>query len=294
MALVVGTLLRALRTLRLSAPAGASGRLSVPQPVLSPLWRRTCPFRTVHVSSAVCAGHNKWSKVKHIKGPTDAARAKLFLRFRLLIKVAVREGGPNPAFNVNLAQILEQCKRKSMPKASIDEAINSVGKTKPLLQHNYCVQGPGGCLLLVEVMTDCTSHTTHEIKRVVFKNGGNMTDKNRNVFEQKFVVVVPGQDVTSERALELAIEAGAEDVQNTEDEEEKPQLKFFCAEADLHKVRGSLEGLGMQIEFAGSEYFPRSCVSLDDDQMEAAAVLIEALNNNPDVLQVWDNIQADS
>lgn len=90
MVVVGATLLRALRTLRPPTPAGASGRLSVLPPVLSPVWRRTCPVRTVHVSSAVCAGHNKWSKVKNIKGPKDEARARIFMKLGMLIRIAVK------------------------------------------------------------------------------------------------------------------------------------------------------------------------------------------------------------
>ncbi|XP_017290515.1 translational activator of cytochrome c oxidase 1 [Kryptolebias marmoratus] len=295
------TLLTVLRTLRPPTPAVAPGRLPVPQPVpppasrvLSPAWNRTCPVRTLQVSSAVRAGHNKWSKVKHIKGPKDEARAKVFAKFGMLIRIAVKEGGPNPEMNVNLAHVLEQCRNKNMPKVSIDAAIKSAEKAKPASIHMFEARGPGGCLLLIEALSDSYPRTTQEIKRLLNKNKGMMSDKARNNFNQRGVVMVSGQDVTTEKALELAIEAGAEDVQNTEDEEEKPQLKFVCAVTDLHKVRDSLEGLGMQIMSAGLEFVPRNHISIDDDQMEEASILIEALSDCPDVVRVWDNIQADS
>lgn len=270
------TLLRALRTLRPPSPA----------------WRTT-PVRTLQLCSALCAGHNKWSKVKHIKGPKDEARGKMFMKFGMLIRIAVKEGGSNPDLNVNLANLLEQCRSKNMPKASIDAAIKSAEKAKPASQHMFEARGPGGCLLLIEALTDNTSRTHQEIRRLLTRNGGMISDGARHNFDRRGVVVVPAQNVSGERALEMAIEAGAEDVQEAEDEEEKLQLKFICAVSDLNKVRGSLEGLGLQIASAGLEFVPRNHSSLDQEQIEGASTLIEALTDCPDVVRVWDNIQAD-
>lgn len=280
-------LLRALRTLRPPTPVGSASCGP------SPAWRTT-PVRTLQLCSALCAGHNKWSKVKHIKGPKDEARGKMFMKFGMLIRIAVKEGGSNPDLNVNLANLLEQCRSKNMPKASIDAAIKSAEKAKPASQHMFEARGPGGCLLLIEALTDNTSRTHQEIRRLLTKNGGMISDGARHNFDRRGVVVVPAQNLSGERALEMAIEAGAEDVQEAEDEEEKLQLKFICAVSDLNKVRGSLEGLGLQIASAGLEFVPRNHSSLDQEQMEAASTLIEALTDCPDVVRVWDNIQADS
>ncbi|MED6270828.1 hypothetical protein CHARACLAT_014218 [Characodon lateralis] len=285
------TLLRALRTLRWAAPV---------QPVplsascrRSQVWR-TSPVRSLQLCSGLCAGHNKWSKVKNIKGPKDEARGKMFMKFGMLIRIAVKEGGSNPDLNINLAHLLEQCRSKNMPKASIDAAVKSAEKAKPASQHMFEARGPGGCMLLIEVLTDNNSRTHQEIRRLLNKNGGMLSDGARHNFNRRGVVVVPAQSVSVETALEMAIEAGAEDVQETEDEEEKLQLKFICAMSDLNKVRGSLEGLGLQITSAGLEFVPRNHSSLDREQMEAASTLIEVLTDCPDVVRVWDNIQADS
>ena len=150
-----------------------------------------------------------------------------------------------------------------------------------------------------------------------------LSDGARHNFSKRGVVVVQGQNVSTERALELAIEAGAEDVQETEDEDEQPLLQvrheesrtalmtmkiisgrfdwqlflcpqFFCDMMDVRKVQASLAELGMQITSAGVEFVPRTLLSLDQDQLDAASALIEALNDYPDVIRVWDNIQADS
>ncbi|KAM9336830.1 translational activator of cytochrome c oxidase 1 [Symphorus nematophorus] len=286
--------LRALRTLRPTTQTPTSGRESVLRPascVLSPPWRSSA-VRELQLCCALCAGHNKWSKVKHIKGPKDEARARMFMRFGMMIKIAVKEGGPNPDMNINLAHILEQCRSKNMPKASIDAAIKSAAK--PVSQHIFEARGPGGCLLLIEVLTESNSRSLQEIKRLLNKNGGMLSDGARNNFNRRGVVVVPGQNVSTERALELAIEVGAEDVQEIEDEEQQPLLQFICDMMDVRKVRSSLEELGMQITSAGLEFVPRTLLSLNQDQMDAASMLIEALSDYPDVVRVWDNIQAES
>ncbi|XP_049614467.1 translational activator of cytochrome c oxidase 1 [Syngnathus scovelli] len=253
------------------------------------------PVRALHLIPALCAGHNKWSKVKHIKGPKDEARGKMIAKFVMMIKVAVKEGGPNPDLNVNLAQLLEQCRNKNVPKASIETAIKNVEKSKPASQHTFEARGPGGCLLLIEVLTDNSSRSQQDVRRALSKNGGMLSEGARYNFSKKGVVVVPAQNVTSERALELAIEAGAEDVQETEDEDDDaPLLRYTCDNADLRKVRESLEELGMKVMSASSEFVPRNLLPLDQEQLEAASALIDALSDCPDVVRIWDNIQAQS
>ncbi|XP_047466082.1 translational activator of cytochrome c oxidase 1-like [Mugil cephalus] len=296
-----GLLRGALRILRPATLAltsscvpARSEPLRLPAPcALHPAWR-TFPVRCLQLSSGLCAGHNKWSKVKHIKGPKDEARGRMFMKYGMMIRIAVKEGGSNPEMNVNLAHILEQCRSKNMPKASIDAAIKSADKAKPASQHMVEARGPGGCLLLIEILTDNITHLRQEIKRILSRNGGMLSDGARNNFSKRGVVVVEsGQDVSAERALELAIESGAEDVQEDEDEDEKPVLKFICDTADVWKVRASLKELGTNVTSSGLEFVPRTQLSLDEDQLDAAWSLIDALSDLPDVVRVWDNIGAD-
>uniref|UniRef100_H3DNL8 Translational activator of cytochrome c oxidase 1 n=2 Tax=Tetraodon nigroviridis TaxID=99883 RepID=H3DNL8_TETNG len=290
MAAVLGAL-RALHRGSLALPPRAellSGRaagLSIPP------WRSS-PARPLRLGPALWAGHNKWSKVKHIKGPKDEARARMFMKLGMMIKLAVKEGGPNPDMNINLAQILEQCRSKNMPKASVETAIKSA--VKPLSQHMFEARGPGGCLLLIEILTDNSSRSHQEIKRLLVKNGGALSEGARHNFNRRGMVVVPGQDVSPERALELAIEAGAEDVKETEDEEGQHVLQFICDTTDVRNVRTSLEDLGMQITSSGLAFVPRTLATLNEDHLVAASTLIDALGDYPDVVRIWDNIQDDS
>ncbi|XP_061564157.1 translational activator of cytochrome c oxidase 1-like [Cololabis saira] len=276
-------LLRALRTLRPPTLTLASATLPAP-----------APGRTLQLGAALQAGHNKWSKVKHIKGPKDEAKGRLIMKYGVMIRIAVKEGGANPDLNINLAHLVEQCRNMNMPKATIDAAIKSAEKAKPASQHMFEARGPGRCLLLIEVLTDNNTRCLQEIRRLLARNGGTMSDGARHNFNRRGVVLLPGQNVTAERALELAIEVGAEDVQETEDEQENALLKFTCDVTDVNKVVTSLQGLGMKTTSAGIEFVPRTYSSLDQQQLEAASTLIDVLTDYPDVVRVWDNIQADS
>ncbi|XP_034050094.1 translational activator of cytochrome c oxidase 1 [Thalassophryne amazonica] len=277
------------------AGSAVLGTLRTLVPIDSVLSRwNSAPIRRLQLCSALYAGHNKWSKVKHIKGPKDEERSKKFCKLSMLIRLAVREGGPNPSLNANLAHILEQCRSHSMPKASVETAIKNAEKAKLPTHHLYEARGPGGCSLLIEVLTENNPVTQSEIKRLLLRNGALFSDGVRHNFTKRALVLVQGQDITAERALDLAIEAGAEDVQETQDEEEQRLLQFICQATDVYRVRNSLAELGMQINFAGVEFTPRTYTFLDDTQLEACATLIETISNRPDVIRVWDNIQVES
>ncbi|XP_067869229.1 translational activator of cytochrome c oxidase 1-like isoform X2 [Heterodontus francisci] len=198
------------------------------------------PCAEIHTSAANYAGHNKWSKVKHIKGPKDAARSRMFAKLSIMIRLAVRDGGSNPEFNTQLANIVEQCRAKNMPKVSIEAAIKGA-KSKASTYSLYEGRGPGGSSLLIEVLTDNNSRSHQEIKSILNKNGGALCEGARHCFERKGVVTVNGLDKDGqafelERALELAIEAGAEDVKQAEDEEDKMILKFVSDMPSLREM----------------------------------------------------------
>ncbi|OCT62253.1 hypothetical protein XELAEV_18043337mg [Xenopus laevis] len=234
-----------------------------------------------HTSLLTCAGHNKWSKVKHIKGPKDEARSRLFAKLSMMIKVAVREGGPNPDLNITLSQLIEQCRERNMPKTSIEAAMKGMDKAKPSSCVLYEGRGPGGASLLVELLTVNNNRTYAEIKLLMGKNGGVMCDGARHSFDKKGVVT----------ALELAIEAGAEDVQEEQDEEDKEVYKYICDIPSLREVRSSLSSFGLVPISSGPEFRPTTTVQLSDTDMEQASHLLDLLNNRPEVIRVYDNIE---
>ncbi|KAM4623165.1 translational activator of cytochrome c oxidase 1 [Discoglossus pictus] len=259
-------------------------------PVLGPVWA------TLHTSPAVCAGHNKWSKVKHIKGPKDEARARVFAKLSMMIKVAVKEGGSSPDLNVNLAQLIEQCRQRNMPKASIEAAIKGADKAKPSSYALYEGRGPGGSSLIIETLTDNSTRSYTELKMLLNKNGGSPCEGARHCFDKKGVVTVQscdqkGTSVQPDQALEMAIEAGAEDVQEVQDDEETPVYKFICEIPSLRDVRSRLTSLGLVPVSSGAEYLPITTVSLSDNDMELASQLLEVISSHPEVIRVYDNIE---
>lgn len=250
--------------------------------------------RTLHLTAAVPAGHNKWSKVRHIKGPKDVERSRIFSKLCLNIRLAVKEGGPNPEHNSNLANILEVCRSKHMPKSTIEAALK-MEKTKDTYLL-YACRGPGGSSLLIEALSNSGHKCQSDIRHILNKNGGVMAEGARHSFDKKGVIVVGVEDrekkaVNLERALELAIEAGAEDVKETEDEEERNVFKFICDASSLHQVRKKLDSLGLCSVSCALEFIPNSKVQLAEPDLEQAAHLIQALGNHEDVIHVYDNIE---
>ncbi|XP_043911127.1 translational activator of cytochrome c oxidase 1 isoform X2 [Protopterus annectens] len=210
---------------------------------------------------------------------------------------ASSEGGSNPDVNNPLASIIEQCRNRNMPKASIDAAIKGADKSKAATYAVYEGRGPGGSSLLIEVLTDSSARSLQELKLIASRNGGVLCDGARHFFDKKGVVIVNGlnsanQAVELDKALEIAIEAGAEDVQQTEDDDEKPVLKFICELSTLKTVREKLNSLGMQTLSVGPEFIPNVLVQLSDMDLEAASLLINKIDNCPDVVRVYDNIES--
>ncbi|NXT58782.1 TACO1 oxidase, partial [Pluvianellus socialis] len=255
--------------------------------------------RPLHLGPPCWAGHNRWSKVKNVKGPRDAARSRLFQRLSMMLRSAAREGGPDPALNAQLANVVEQCRAKNMPKTSIEAAIHGAEKAAAsrLL---YEARGPGGSALLLEVLTDNPRRSQQDVRLILTRNGGTMAEGARHGFEQKGVVRVGPRDlrghpVSLEAALEAALEAGAQDVcpdeEEEEEEEEEPALKFICETSALRTVRERLEASGLRPLSAAIEYLPRDRLTLPEGAREQAERLLQALGDCPDVVRLYHNIQ---
>ncbi|XP_074874996.1 translational activator of cytochrome c oxidase 1 [Buteo buteo] len=256
--------------------------------------------RPFHLGSPPsCAGHNRWSKVKNVKGPRDAARSRLFQRLNLMLRIAAREGGPDPALNAQLANVVEQCRAKNMPKASIEAAIHGAERSAAAAARLlYEARGPGGSALLLEVLTDNPRRSQHDVRVILTRHGGTLAEGARHGFEQKGVVRVGprdlrGRPVSLEAALEAALEAGAQDVcpDEEEEEEEEPALKFICETSALRNVREHLEASGLRLLSAAIEYLPRDRVTLPEGTREQAEHLLQALGECPDIVRLYHNIQ---
>ncbi|XP_013786906.1 uncharacterized protein LOC106470872 [Limulus polyphemus] len=250
-----------------------------------------------HALKRGMAGHSKWQNIRHIKGSKDATRAKLFDKLSRLIRQAVIEGGSaDPKLNSKLASLIEKARSNNMPSATIDgilkKSLNK--KTRTSLVE---VMGPGGCSLIVTVETDNLSRLIHEIKQTCRKHSSFILDEGRAkvLFDEKVIIRVgktkDGVHIDHEAALDDAIESGAEDVQETENEDGVPNLQFISSPAEFPKVKKYLEQAKYPIEETGLEFLPHVRVALSEEHMQLTGQLINLLEDIPDVVKVFDNIE---
>ncbi|XP_065511394.1 translational activator of cytochrome c oxidase 1 [Caloenas nicobarica] len=238
------------------------------------------------------AGHNRWSKVRNVKGPRDAERSRTFQRLALLLRSAAREGGPDPALNPQLANVVEQCRANNMPKASIAAAIHGAERPSPDTRLLCEARGPGGAEILLEIVTDNPRRSQRDVRLLLARHGGALWEAPRGGFEEKGVVrVAPsdahGHPLSLEGALEAALEVGATDVE----EDEGAGLKFICAAPALAAVSRRLEAAGLRPLSAAVEFVPRARAALPGGARERAQRLLQALAGCPDVARFYHNIQ---
>jgi YebC/PmpR family DNA-binding regulatory protein len=235
------------------------------------------------------SGHSKWHSIKHKKGAADAKRGKLFSKLARAITVAARDGGGDVDHNPTLATAVQKAKDASMPKDKIQKAIDvgtGAGSDGAAIERVlYEGYGPAGVAVLVEALTDNRNRASAEIRHAFSKHGGNLGEPGSVawIFEKKGAIVVDGGRY-GEDDLIGAIDAGAEDVQVDED-----KLRVICDPASLTAVKESLEGEGIEIESAGLAVEPKSTVELKGHDAERVLKLLDALDEQDDVDEVFAN-----
>ncbi len=235
------------------------------------------------------SGHSKWSSIKHKKGAADAKRGKLFSKLARAIIVAARDGGGDPDNNPTLATAIQKAKDASMPKENIQRAIDrgtGAGADSAAIERIvYEGYGPAGVAVLVEALTDNRNRASAEIRHAFSKHGGSLGEPGSVawIFEKKGAVVVDGSRY-GEDDLIGAIDAGAEDVR-----EDGEQLRVLSDLSDLTAVREALEAAGVEIESAGLVTEPKSTVELKGHDAERLLKLLDALDEQDDVDEVFAN-----
>ncbi|XP_064257985.1 translational activator of cytochrome c oxidase 1 [Passer domesticus] len=233
------------------------------------------------------AGHNRWSKVRNVKGPRDAERSRLWEKMARMLRAAAREGGADPSLNAGLAAVVAQCRTLNVPKATIEGALRSVrerpaGASRVLLT----ARGPGGSLVLLDVRTDNVRRSQAELRTLLGRHGAALSD-DRHAFAAVGVVRVSGRTLPMEAALEAAAAAGAQDVLAGE----QAELQFLCDPSALGSVRQRLAAAGLRPLSAELEFRPRSALALPDAPRAAAERLLRALAERPDVARLFHNLQ---
>jgi len=225
------------------------------------------------------SGHSKWSTIKREKGAKDAARGAVFTKLGNAIAIAARSG-TDPETNFALRLAMDKAKAANMPSANIQRAIDRIkdknaAQLQEVLYEGY---GPGGVAILVETATDNINRTYPDVRLAFSKHGGNIAEKGSVVFQfdHKGMIRVKG---TGDDVLMAAIDAGAEDVQ-----EEQDESVIYTANKDLAKVRDALKEAGLEILEAELTYVPNNTVEVTDASTAGKIMrLMDALEDIDDV-----------
>ncbi len=237
------------------------------------------------------AGHSKWANIQHRKGRQDAVRAKLFSKFSKEITVAAKMGDPDPDKNPRLRLAIKEAKSQSMPKDNIDRAIkkSQAGEGDDYEEIRYEGYGPNGVAVIVEAMTDNRNRTASTVRSTFTKNGGNLgeTGSVGFMFDRKGEVTYSADVGDADTVMMAAIEAGAEDVESTEDGH-----VIWCADTDLNDVATALEADLGESESTKLVWKPTTTTEMDLDAMQKLMKLVDALEDDDDIQRVTTNFEA--
>jgi YebC/PmpR family DNA-binding regulatory protein len=237
------------------------------------------------------SGHSKWHSIRRQKGAADAKRGQLFSKLVRAIIVAAREGGPDPAANLALANAIEKARENSMPKDNIERAIARGTGSGPngaaYERVTYEGYGPSGVAVFVEAVTDNRNRTAADVRHTFSKNDGNLGESGSVawLFERKGVVLVPADSVDEDDLTLAAADGGAEDVV-----QEGSSYQVTCAPEDLAALREALTQAGIAFDSAELTLLPKTTIQIDDESAARKLVrLMEALEENDDVQDVYAN-----
>ena len=237
------------------------------------------------------AGHSKWANIQHRKGRQDAARSKPFSKLSKEITVAAKMGDPDPEKNPRLRLAVKEAKTNSVPKDVIERAIkkSSAGEGDDYEEIRYEGYGPNGVAVIVEAMTDNRNRTASNVRSIFSKNGGNLgeTGSVGFMFERKGEVAYGVDAGDADTVLMAAIEAGAEDVESSEEGH-----LIWCQDTDLNDVSNALETELGESQSTKLTWKPTTTTELDLEGMHKLMKLIDALEDDDDVQRVTANFEA--
>jgi len=234
------------------------------------------------------SGHNKWSTIKHKKGAADAKRGKIFTKIIKELTVAAKMGGGDPDANPRLRTAIDKAKSENMPKDNIERAIKKGSGGLEGVNYEettYEGYGPGGVAVLVEVMTDNRNRTVSDVRSIFSKCNGNMGEAGcvAWLFDKKGLIVYP-KNTDFDTLFEAALEAGADDVTD-----EEGQIEVVTDPSAFIEVREALEKAGFKHESAEVTMIPQTMVKLEGKQAESMLKLMDRLEDNDDVQNVYAN-----
>ncbi len=237
------------------------------------------------------AGHSQFKNIMFKKGAKDAKRAKTFTKIAREIFVAAKAGGPDPQYNPRLRLAIQNAKAVSMPKDNIERSIKKAagGDAESYEEIRYEGFGPGGVGVIVEILTDNRNRIAPEVRAAFSKYGGNLgeTGSVSFMFQRVGSITYPASVASADAMLEAAIEAGAEDCQSSDESHE-----VTCAADDFAQVREALEEKFGPAESANIVWRPNNLTPIEGEAAENLFKLIEVLEDNDDVQNVYANFEA--
>ena len=235
------------------------------------------------------SGHSKWHNIQAKKGKADAARGKIFTKLGRELLIAVKEGGPDPAGNSKLKNVISKCKAANMPNDTINNAIKKASSSNENYEEiTYEGYGPNGVAVIVEASTDNKNRTAADVRHVFDRAGGNLgtTGCVSYMFNKKGVIVIDKTETTlsEDDLMMMALDAGAEDF-----EVEEEVYTITTSPEDFSKVRESLENEGLNFVEASVQMVPTTYVALDEKAQERMEKLLDNLDELDDVMNVYHN-----
>ena len=237
------------------------------------------------------SGHSKWHNIQAKKGKADAARGKIFTKLGREILIAVKQGGPDPASNSKLKDVISKCKANNMPNDTINNAIKKASgatDTSNYEEITYEGYGTNGVAVIVEASTDNRNRTAADVRHVFDKAGGNLgtTGCVSYMFNKKGVIVIEKEstDMSEDDLMMLALDAGAEDFQTLDE-----VYEITTDPSNFSEVREKLEAEGLEFLEADVQMVPTTTVKLDEKASEKMERLIDNLEDLDDVSNIYHN-----
>jgi YebC/PmpR family DNA-binding regulatory protein len=236
------------------------------------------------------SGHSKWSTIRHKKGAADAKRGKIFTKIIKEIMVAARFGGGDPGGNPRLRAAIAAAKAENMPKDNVERAIKKgVGGLEGVNYEevNYEGYGPGGVAVLVEVLTDNRNRAASDIRHIFSRHGGSLGEAGcvAWMFSKKGSIVFNREIISEEDVMEVALDAGAEDVKDQGD-----QFEVTTSLEDFVAVKAAFDNKEMRYELAEITMIPQSSVAIEDEKAALQVLkLMDALEDCDDVQHGYAN-----
>ena len=238
------------------------------------------------------SGHSKFANIKHKKEKNDAAKGKIFTIIGREIAVAVKDGGPDPANNFKLAQVIAKAKASNMPNDTIDRGIKKASGEGNSVNYEYCTYegyGPSGTAIIVKCLTDNKNRTAANVRNAFTKGHGSIGTQGcvSYMFDQKGQIIIDKEEceMDADEIMMLALDAGAEDFSEEED-----SYEILTAPDDFSTVREALEKAGLPIAEAQVAMIPQTYVELTDEQaLKDLQRTLDLLDDDDDVTDYWTN-----